>query len=645
MEKLKIKCDRAMKNRNHLNNSASMKKVNFFTMKIFVALSLLLVAGCSKNEPEPTPPEKPSENSTFTAPKNVAAVVVNNGIQISWDKVSGTYKGSSVFDALGYTVEHSSDGSTFTSCGNTEATQTSFIDTNPVGGNNYYRVKAKYDASGNLYTDYSQSVMCTYKTTGGTESGVYLGIIGFNDALYLKDISILNDGTSGSFKSFINNLTMKDNTGLYYAVDNAIGKLQAATLPNDLVNVSIVTFTDGLDNVSTMLNANYTGKDKEIYRNDVKSRINNTKIKNLNITAYSIGIRGNDVQGGAYLEFQANLPALASSANNAIEVTNMTDVNNKFSEIAASLKNVSTSQSIQINMPGGYNSGDKMRFTFDNITDATKSNLYIEGIYNSNGSSFSLQNVVYKGLKSSSGTTVTGVRSGTVIIFTFENVLTDAGGSVTTTNTKHWIMPSSTSQWQPNSEFGKAGDVTTTVTQKSAVIKLVLDCTTSLGTTNFNSMKSAANNFIDVLLGKISISQNAQVRFKKAGDDMYVTEMGIDDSYGNELVSYSFNVNNIISPYYEIPNGECVVWYHDTFPGYEGYFTCFNERYTNFQAGHKYTIICNNNVNQLFFDLTDDGVISSSSASKSTPTVKTNKKVPVKTNGRRLTSGFTQAGV
>jgi len=292
---------------------------------------------------------------------------------------------------------------------------------------------------------------------------------------------------------------MKDNTGLYYAVDNAISKLQAANLPNDLVNVSIVTFTDGLDNVSTMLNTNYTGRDKEIYRNDVKGRIDNTKIKNVKIDSYMLGLPGNDVQTGAYPEFNANLSAFGK----VVPVTNMDEVYYEFGAIADSLKKVSTSQSIQIKMPGGYNSGTKMRFTFDNVTDAAMSNLYIEGTYNIIGSSFSLQNVDYEGLKSSSGKTVNGVRSGAVdIIFTFENVSTNAGGSVTTTNTKHWYISSSSSQWQPNSEFGKTGDVTTTVTQKSAVIMLVLDCTTSLGTTMFSGMKSAAINFIDVLLGK-----------------------------------------------------------------------------------------------------------------------------------------------
>jgi hypothetical protein len=153
---------------NHLKNKGKCKKIAFLAMKTFAVLSLAFVfAGCRGNDPKPEP-EKPTENSTFTVPKNVVAVVVNNGIQVSWDKVSGTYKGSSVFDALGYVVEHSGDGNTFTSCGNIDATQTSFIDINPLNGNNYYRIKAKYDANVNLYTDYSQSVMCTYKITAGT---------------------------------------------------------------------------------------------------------------------------------------------------------------------------------------------------------------------------------------------------------------------------------------------------------------------------------------------------------------------------------------------------------------------------------------------------------------------------------------------
>jgi uncharacterized repeat protein (TIGR02543 family) len=152
-------------------------------------------------------------------------------------------------------------------------------------------------------------------------------------------------------------------------------------------------------------------------------------------------------------------------------------------------------------MTAGYAEGTKIRFTFDNITDPGMSNFYIEGTYKRDSNPRLLENVVYQGLTSSSGTTVTGRMDGVFIFFTFENVSTTSGGSIPTSDTKQSTYVTSESKWQPNVEFGKAGDVVPIEEKKSAVIMLVLDCTTSLGDTKFASMKSAANGFIDILLG------------------------------------------------------------------------------------------------------------------------------------------------
>ena len=333
-------------------------------------------------------------------------------------------------------------------------------------------------------------------------SGLYLGIIGFNDNLTEKSISQLDTVTKSQFQSFINALPIGYNTALYYAVDNAINMLQAATLPYTLINVSIVTFTDGLDNASTMLNTNYDTQDD--YLNAVHTRITGTKIKNLNISAYSIGIKAGDVSDVD--AFMANLNAFASNSNNVYQVTSMTDVNSTFGNIATSLYNETQLQSVKIRMPGGYDDGTKIRFTFDNITDATavaNSNCYIEGIYRKGNNSYSLQNIVYQGLKSSSGTTVTGEVSGVNVYFTFENISTASGGNVNINNVEEWrYIASQTPPWQGDSEFGQSGDIEIIVNKKSAVVMLVLDCTSSLNAKDangFSQMKNAANNFINVL--------------------------------------------------------------------------------------------------------------------------------------------------
>jgi hypothetical protein len=336
-----------------------------------------------------------------------------------------------------------------------------------------------------------------------SKAGIYLGIIGFNNKLNPKNISLLENNTKSEFQSFISSMLMEDGTALYYAVDNSIDRLLTANLRNDVIDVSIVTFTDGLDNVSIDLNNKYNSRDA--YRDALRTRISTVKINNLPITAYSIGMRGPDVTDVA--AFREGIAALASRQDTSYEFANMNQVNATFAEIAASLSKVSKSQSIKLKIPGGSEDGTKMRFTFDNIIDpvtnqpdASRSNFYIEGIYK-RGNARLLENVVYQGLNSKSGPTVTGkVVDRAFVEFTFENVSSTSGGSVSTNNAKQSEIRPSGSIWQINSEFVPDEHIVTTEDKKSSVIILILDCTTSLGGTNFTSMKNAANRFIDVLL-------------------------------------------------------------------------------------------------------------------------------------------------
>ena len=87
-----------------------------------------------------------------------------------------------------------------------------------------------------------------------TEEGMYLGIIGFNEQLFQKDISLLNSSTKSQFTSFINSLTQADLTALYYADYTALQKLKDYPEPPTLTQVALVTFTDGIDNISTSNN-------------------------------------------------------------------------------------------------------------------------------------------------------------------------------------------------------------------------------------------------------------------------------------------------------------------------------------------------------------------------------------------------------
>jgi formylglycine-generating enzyme required for sulfatase activity len=126
------------------------------------------------------------------------------------------------------------------------------------------------------------------------------------------------------------------------------------------------------------------------------------------------------------------------------------------------------------------------------VSDAANTKVYIEGTY-----SFAdkkLKNVTYHGCKSTSGTTATGTVNGVMITYIFEDVKTTDDKALSTANIKQWNKEAN--YWQPNREFTPAGNTETTVKRKSAVIMLVLDCSSSLGS-QFTTMQAAANAFID----------------------------------------------------------------------------------------------------------------------------------------------------
>jgi hypothetical protein len=54
-------------------------------------------------------------------------------------------------------------------------------------------------------------------------------------------------------------------------------------------------------------------------------------------------------------------------------------------------------------------------------------------------------------------------------------------------------------EWQVNSEYSSRKDMNTTVIQRSALIYLVLDCSTSLSTDNVTAIRAAAKQFIDLV--------------------------------------------------------------------------------------------------------------------------------------------------
>lgn len=494
-------------------------------------------------------------NSKLQAPPTVEATVTDKGIVVKWTAVEG---------ATDYDVFRSPDNTAYTAI-EENVNGTSYTDKSPFSGINYYKVRANGSDGLTSPLSNASSPVSTSGAIAGT--GLYMGIIGFNQELTSKEISILAPNTKTAFTGFVSGLTSKNGTLLYYAVDNAIDKLSAAILPDDLVNVSIVTFTDGLDQGSMMMNPDYAS-DSE-YLSALNERIGSVKVHGLPITAYSIGLKGNDVTDEN--KFMENLQNLASAPENAAEVSSMEEVNAKFQEIAEQLYNISSSQTINLKIPGQSN-GTVIRFTFDDVADAAQSEIYIEGTFSLQDRT--LKEITYQGLSCSSGATVTGTQDGIFVTFSFTDLKQTTGDAVPTNYIKQWSYLPSTSQWQINSEFTPEDNTVTTVDRKSAVIMLVLDCSSSLGN-QFSNMQTHANQFIEKMAentepttgGGTVASSEMDVISELSKDELVFVEggtflMGAQSDYAPEYdwqgiqssrsLNYDPSAEDIESPVHEV---------------------------------------------------------------------------------------------
>ncbi len=327
------------------------------------------------------------------------------------------------------------------------------------------------------------------------KSGVYLGILAFSDDYQLKPIGDLNSVTKSAYQSFVSSQTMKGSTHLYYAVENAINLLKSAELPEDLVSVSLVTFTDGLDDGSLfMTSSGYTSYDE--YLTELNNQIKNTKISNLDINAYAIGFDEGFVVDMDL--FNKNLRMLSSKEANATTVRSIKDVENSLKEISDQIHQENHFSSVSVIINGKEN-GTILRVTLDGTTAST-SKKYIEGTFNF--ADQSLLNVKYVGVTSESGSTVPyDTRIGnSKFQYIFEDVKTLDGSTIEPKNINFWTYIPSSGLWQETNEGDTGSEPEVETLKKSVVVVFVLDCSSSLSN-NFTELKSYANNFISTLAG------------------------------------------------------------------------------------------------------------------------------------------------
>ena len=328
--------------------------------------------------------------------------------------------------------------------------------------------------------------------TGGSESGFYLGIIGFNDQLYSYPIKQLTKETANDFCAFIDGLTMGQFTTLFYAVDTSIDKLQQATFPDNFYNASIVTFTDGRDRGSLGMNTNYTSD--EAYMAAIQTRFANETVYDKEITAYTVGLSGKESYPAEL--FQNIMENLASTPDNAYVASSMDEVNDRFAELADELSDTRYIQDITLYWATMADL-TKCRVTFDSAgyESVTSSNQYLEGTFNiADGS---LTDITYHGITAKSGSTIVPVKNGIAYYYTIEGVQTEDGQLISSKNIVLWQM--TPYGWASDRfEITPEDDDSIKKTKQSAAIFLNLDCTNSMGT-DFPRLQTIAKSFITQL--------------------------------------------------------------------------------------------------------------------------------------------------
>ena len=339
--------------------------------------------------------------------------------------------------------------------------------------------------------------------------GLYMGVTGFNRRVHTSDISLLDQRQKKEMLTqFVSSLGEDNVSVLYYAVDNSLDAIEAAPIPKNLGNVTLVTFTDGLDQRSLALTDKGYTSDTE-YASALNARINGMTVNGIPLQAYSIGIQGSDVTNSEL--FMYNLRSLASSEDKIAIVEDMNEVEDKLREIAASLTKSSYSHTLTLTIPGMSN-GMRIRITLEGESANTvaQAEKYLEGTYNLSDNS--LGDVTYHGLTSTSGPKVMPrAVNGESVTYAFDNLVMDKPGErVNKNKIRLWCWAPENSEWQENNDY--TPNINIDATSNSAIVMLVLDCSTKYGGDwyggNFDKLKNAANEFINMLYNNEKFSPN-----------------------------------------------------------------------------------------------------------------------------------------
>jgi len=305
---------------------------------------------------------------------------------------------------------------------------------------------------------------------GGTQSGLYLGVIGFNQDLYTWPVKQINSGIQTAFNSFVDGVATKDGALLYYSVDHALNTLQNIPLPEDLAHAAVITFTGSLDQGSLEKNRSYSTDDA--YMAALNRRLKGERVKGQPILAYAFGVPGEGIKDAS--RFEDNLVCLGPSGH--YEIKSVDALVEPAQGIVDQLKEKCFFQKVTLSVPEICD-GKQVRLSFDDAASANASGVYIEGRFDK--AQGILTEVRYRGMSSSSGATVQGTPNGSSVSFTFEGLRRDDARRVSMYYSNLWYNTGS--EWLSPEKFVQDRDVVVDDQRLSSVVLLVVDCSSSMG--------------------------------------------------------------------------------------------------------------------------------------------------------------------
>ena len=326
------------------------------------------------------------------------------------------------------------------------------------------------------------------------DTGVYLGVIGYNQTLNAMDMTALDTISAVGVNDFVAALTSQPGRILYYSVDQAINTLKSAKYPRNLQNVAVVTLTKGVDQGSLMMTDKYDTEAQ--YADAITARLANERIYGQPIKSYTIGLMNDNIKDAN--QFRNNLYALASDSAKAAEVTEMEQVTPCFEKIAEELVGRNMSETLTLIFPG-VGSGTRIRFTLDDVDSETvnDSQIYIEGTFSLK--SRSLVDVIYSGMTCNAGDSVAASSTdGMFVNMVFDGIQLDNEETIDKNKIQEWYWIEDQSVWEASTEFSAERLPEVDSVYASTLVMLLLDCSSVMDDC-FAEMQDAVSTFIDRL--------------------------------------------------------------------------------------------------------------------------------------------------